>query len=396
MTIDVYMFTLLVFIAVLATLVISHEFGHFFVARKNGIRVEEFGFGFPPRICGVRRITENGKKRWQWVWGHPKTEGQSELPTLYSFNIIPLGGFVKIKGENAQDDSANDPDSFVTKKTWQKAAVLVAGVGMNILVAFLLLSGGYMIGLPEAVGDNPAELQNVSLQIVDVLPGKPAATAGIMPGDAIVQVGTIVNPSLTQFQEYVHSHKEVVIDVQVKHDGQIIAKQIKPELMTETGQAGIGVGLAAIGIAKYPWYKALYYGMLSTSFYLKAIIISFYDLITGLFTGKGVGEAVSGPVGVAVMTGQVARLGIIYLMQFTALLSLNLAVLNILPIPALDGGRLFFILLKKIIRKPITPRVEQTIHLVGFVFLMILVITVTIKDIGTFGGSIVQWFKHLI
>lgn len=390
------MFTLFIFIAVLATLVISHEFGHFFVARKNGIRVEEFGFGFPPRICGVRRITENGKKRWQWVWGHPKTEGQTELPTLYSFNIIPLGGFVKIKGENAAEDGADAPDSFASKKVWQKAAVLVAGVGMNVVVAWALLSVGYMIGLPEIVGEGTTNLQNVSLQIIDVLPGKPAANAGAAAGDVVMRVDSIDKPTLSQFQEYVRSHKDVEITVELKRDGQTVIKQIKPELMSETGQAGIGVGLAPIGLAKYPWYKAFYYGMLSTGFYLKAIVISFFTLIVGLFTGSGVGEAVSGPVGVAVMTGEVARLGIIYLMQFTAMLSLNLAVLNILPIPALDGGRLFFILLKKVIRQPITPRVEQTIHFVGFVLLMVLVITVTVKDIGTFGGGIMQWFRDII
>ncbi len=390
------MFTLFIFIAVLATLVISHEFGHFFVARKNGIRVEEFGFGFPPRICGVRRITENGKKRWQWVWGHPKTEGQAELPTLYSFNIIPLGGFVKIKGENAAENGADAPDSFATKKVWQKAAVLVAGVAMNVLVAWALLSAGYIIGLPELAAEGANNLQNVSLHVIDVLPGKPAANAGILGGDVIERVDGITKPTLTQFQEYVRSRKDAEITVELNRDGQTIIKQIKPALMSETGQAGIGVGLAPVGLSKYPWYKAIYYGMLSTGLYLKAIIISFGMLIVGLFTGNGVGEAVSGPVGVAVMTGEVARLGIIYLMQFTAMLSLNLAVLNILPIPALDGGRLFFILLKKIIRRPITPRFEQTAHFIGFLLLMVLVITVTVKDIGTFGGIIVQWFRNLI
>ena len=135
--------------------------------------------------------------------------------------------------------------------------------------------------------------------------------------------------------------------------------------------------------------------MAATGFYLKEIIIAFALLIKGIFTGSGVGEAVSGPVGVAVLTGQVARLGIVYLIQFTALLSLNLAVLNILPIPALDGGRLFFVLLGKITRRSLTPRLEQTIHAIGFVLLMLLVVVVTVKDVGVFKDSITNWLQNV-
>lgn len=389
------MFTLFIFISVLAILVLSHEFGHFIVARKNGIRVEEFGFGFPPRVFGVRRYKEGGKTRWEWVWGHPKNEREGgEKPTLYSFNIIPLGGFVRIKGENAAEAGANDPDSFASKKTWQKAFVLVAGVLMNIIVAAILLSAGYMIGMPEVAVEGK-QLAGQSLQIVDVLEGKPAALAGIMPGDRVIKVDELVNPRLTEFQTYIQSNPKKEITVVINRKGEEVVKKMIPEFLSESGKAGVGIALAEVGLAKYPWYKAIYHGVVSTGIYLKEILFAFGTLLGGLFTGAGVGEAVSGPVGVAVLTGQVARLGIIYLLQFTALLSLNLAVLNILPIPALDGGRLFFVLLSKVIRRPITPRVEQTIHAAGFLLLMLLVVVVTVKDIGMFKDSFASWWNNI-
>jgi len=388
------MFTLFIFIAVLAILVLSHEFGHFIVARKNGIRVDEFGFGFPPRILGVRRYKENSRSRWKFVWGHPKDEMTGVKPTLYSFNLIPLGGFVRIKGENATEPGADDADSFLTKKVWQKASVLVAGVFMNILVAAVLLSVGYMVGLPETA-DSGRSLVNQSLHIVQVLPGKPADQAGFIIGDLVLQVGELSNPRLTQFQEYVYNHQDQEITVVLERNDEQIIQKITPRFMDETGQAGIGVAMAEIGLAKYPWYKAIYHGVAATGFYLKEIIIAFALLIKGIFTGSGVGEAVSGPVGVAVLTGQVARLGIVYLIQFTALLSLNLAVLNILPIPALDGGRLFFVLLGKITRRSLTPRLEQTIHAIGFVLLMLLVVVVTVKDVGVFKDSITNWLQNV-
>ena len=151
-----------------------------------------------------------------------------------------------------------------------------------------------------------------------------------------------------------------------------------------------------VGLVSYPWYKAIYYGFLMTGFYLKEIVVAFYYLIAGLFVGQGAGEALSGPVGIAVMTGQVARLGFSYLLNFTALLSLNLAVINILPIPALDGGRLLFLLISKIKRKPIAQRYEQMAHGLGFTVLMFLVVLITIKDLGHFKGFFIDWWNKLI
>lgn len=373
--------TISIFIVVLAILVLSHEFGHFIVARKNGITVEEFGFGFPPRLVGLQRVESDSGRHWQIIW-HKKQLAETvshHTGTLYSINLIPLGGFVRIKGENAVDEDAHERDSFATKKTWQKALVLVAGVVMNIVLAAILLSIGYMIGMPS-VGDNgPGKLE--VLQVID---GKPAATAGIQVGDAILKVDALDSPTIAQFQQYVNDHKNDELSVTVEHAGQQTIKKIRPAVYADTGKSGIGVALATVGTIRYPWYRAIIEGCRSTGEYLVLIVLGFWQLLVGLFRGAGVGGAISGPVGVAVMTGEAAKLGLSYLLQFTALLSLNLAVLNILPVPSLDGGRLVFVFVNKLFRRGISPRVEQIIHTVGFVLLMALVVVVTVRDVSMF------------
>lgn len=402
------MLTLIIFIAVLAVLVLSHEWGHFIAARKNGIKVDEFGFGFPPRICGIQRLVKTDSigtilyKRWKIVWGgkdpeYSEEEKQYTPGTLYSINLIPLGGFVKIKGEDAVSNEANDPDSFANKKAWQKALVLTAGVGMNIIVAAVFIIIGYIVGFPQ----NISELKNVEdvsgrrIEILQVLPEKPAEAAGLKSGDEIIEVGSIKQPRFNEFQTYVDTHRNEAISLTVKRGEELITKTIQPIVYEDTQKAGIGVGIVEVGTVRYSWYKAIYKGIVTTFIYLKEIMVGFYLLIKGLFSGSGVGDAVSGPVGVAVMTGQIAKMGWVYLLQFMALLSLNLAVLNILPIPALDGGRLLFVIISKIIRRPVTPRYERLTHAIGFALLMLLVVVVTIKDVGHFRGVFVNFFQRI-
>ena len=392
------MFTLLIFIAVLAVLVLTHEFGHFIVARKNGIKVEEFGFGFPPRLVGIHKV--GGK--WRVVWGNKKVQhevAESEhLPgTVYSINWLPLGGFVKIKGEDAADENAKDPDSFASKKAWQKASVLVAGVLMNVITATVLLSIGFMIGSPTASDGSDADKpQNRELQVVEVLSGKPAEAAGVKPEDAIVKIDSIENPTLKDFQAYTNSHRDQEIAITIKRGEELITKTMKPIVYEETGRAGIGVELVEIGFIKYPWHQAIYQGIISTGTELKRVAMGFGFLIKAIFTDDKAAGGVSGPVGVAIITGKFARLGFRYLLKLTALLSLNLALLNILPIPALDGGRLLFVVIGKIIRRPVTPRVEQFVHMIGFLLLMALVVAVTVNDIWMFKDTIVQFFSRML
>lgn len=402
------MLTFLIFLAVLAVLVLSHEFGHFIVARASGMKVYEFGFGFPPTILGVQWQKDvNGKKKLKLIWGKGKKiteydeldglpkENETEGGTVYSLNLIPLGGFVQIKGENGDESGA---DSFGAQKAWKRALTLFAGVGMNVVLAFALLTGGLMMGLPQATDGLPAgvTVKDRHLEIIETLAGKPAAEAGLQAGDIVLALDALQNPSVAAMQDYVNTHKDQNISVTVKRDGNIIEKKIHPFVYADTGKGGLGVSLVEAGLVSYPWYKAIYYGFLMTGFYLKEIVVSFYYLIAGLFAGQPAGEALSGPVGIAVMTGQVARLGFSYLLNFMALLSLNLAVINILPIPALDGGRLLFLLINRIKRKPLAQKYEQLAHSVGFVVLMFLVVVITAKDLGHFKGFFIDLWKELI
>ncbi|KKQ40802.1 MAG: Membrane-associated zinc metalloprotease [Candidatus Magasanikbacteria bacterium GW2011_GWA2_37_8] len=387
------MFTLITFIIVLALLVFSHEFGHFIVARKNGIKVEEFGFGFPPRLFGVQYKPE--QKKFIWIFGNRDlTEEEKADDTVYSFNLVPLGGFVKIKGEDGEAPLA--PDSFGSKPAWRRASVLAAGVAMNIILAAVLLSVGFIIGMPQVVDDGAVvAVRDRHLTIIQVLPDTPAKVAGLESGDKIIQIGELNNPEVTAMQDYINSNKDQTLSITVKRGEEEIKKEIKPVIYPDTGKAGIGVAIATVGLVKYPWYQAIYEGIKATGWYLKEIIVAFYGLISALVVGKGVSSAVSGPVGIATMTGEVARLGWSYLLQFTAMLSLNLAVLNILPIPALDGGRLLFLVIGKIRRRPISTKVEQVIHSVGFMLLMLLVVIITVKDLRVFEGAFFHFINRL-
>ncbi|MBU0545829.1 RIP metalloprotease RseP [Patescibacteria group bacterium] len=431
------MITLIIFIAILAILVLSHEFGHFIVARKNGIKVDEFGFGFPPRILGIQffkeikleKIAEQEKievetkeeagvlketvtdtiheidkvtqsRKWRIVWGNKaveklREENAGREGTIYSLNWIPLGGFVRIKGEDGEN--AQDPDSFGSKKPWQRALVLVAGVAMNILLAAVLLSVGYMVGLPQMTDQLSSEtkVKDRRVEIMQVIPGKPAEQAGLEAGDVVVKLNNLENPRLKEMQKYVDDHRDEKISVTVRRENEMITKSIQPVVYEETGKGGLGVAIAEVGMVSYPWYQAIYYGFLTSFLYLKEIIVAFALFIKGLFEGAGVGGEVTGPVGIAVMTGRVARLGFAYLVQFTAVLSLNLAIINILPIPALDGGRLLFLLIAKIRGKENNKNVEQLVHTIGFALLLLLIVAVTFHDLRAFGGVFTNAFKKI-
>jgi len=376
------MFTLIIFFLVLGIIVLFHEFGHFITAKKSGMATPEFGFGFPPRIFGLQKT----KSGWRFIRGNRElNEEDLKYGTVYSLNWLPFGGFVKIKGEEGNDESS---DSFVAAKFGNKILVTVAGVLMNIVLAVLLLSVGYLIGLPESVEGLPknAKIENKHLEIVQVLKNKPADAAEIKTGDVILEVGGIKEPTVTQMQNYIDSNRTQEIKIVLKRKNEILEKSVKPIVYEDTGKGGIGVGLSEVAIVKYPWYLALWEGFLSTMLYLKAIFVTFFLLVKGLFTGSAgvAAESVSGPVGIAVMTGQVARLGFAYLLQFTALLSLNLAVLNILPLPALDGGRLIFLIIGKITGKQRGLKYEQIAHSLGFLVLIGLVIFVSFKDVLSF------------
>ncbi len=349
--------SVIIFIVVLAILVLVHEFGHFWVAKKSGMKVDEFGFGFPPRLFGIKR-------------------GE----TLYSINLLPLGGFVKIVGENNEESS--DPRSFVNKTFFQRFATLFAGVFMNFILASLLLAIGFVIGLPTVVPEGQevpryAHISNPSVSILLVDPSSPASDAGLKEGDAIKKVdGQDVN-DVEQFITYVRSKpgENIALDVTRGNDALSMSVYSRPN--PPEGAGPIGISLGDVGKITYPWWYAPIVGVASAWRITVLTVQSFGQLI---FHGKGL-ESLGGPVKIAAMTGQVTKLGIEYLIQFAAFLSINLAVLNIVPFPALDGGRILFLFIEKIRGKKNNPSIEQWANVIGFALLILLIVWITVRDV---------------
>ena len=371
--------TIIAFIAVLSILVFAHELGHFWTARRFGTKCEEFGFGYPPRACGFYK---NNQQKWVWLWGKKEVSDASD--TIYSINWIPVGGFVKIKGENGEGKT--DVNSFAHKKIWQRALILSAGVIMNVILAGVLFSLGMMLGMPQMLDTVPkqATVSQPQIQIVQVLDKAPAS-GQLKMGDIIMSVDNQVFIKNQELIDYTASKVDQPIAYVIKRGGKEQTIVVTPHIIPETGKGGIGVAIAEVGIVKYPWYAALWYGFKTAIIMLWAIVLGLYELIKSLFTDQSLAGQVAGPVGIAALTGQMAHMGFVYLLNFTAILSLNLALINFLPLPALDGGRLLFLVIEKIKGKPVKQTTEALVHNIGFILLMLLVLIVTFKDVANLG-----------
>ncbi|MEK7203284.1 MAG: RIP metalloprotease RseP [Patescibacteria group bacterium] len=391
--------TIITFILVLSFLVFVHEIGHFFVAKKFKVKVEEFGLGFPPRVFGLQvwKEPEFSAKKWRLIKGSKDiTEADQKFGTVYSLNWLPLGGFVKIKGENGEGQE--DKESFISRPIWQRFLILSAGVTMNIVMAMIIIIIGFMIGLPQALEDvgQQALITDRKIQIVQVLKDSPAAKAELKIGDVIMSINNQQFDNYNSLQKYVADRPGEKLNYTLKRGKAEITSLIIPEIRKETNQAGVGIAIVETGTVKYPWYLAIWHGIKTTFILMWMIIVAFYELIKGLIFGHGLSVELAGPVGVATLTGEVARMGFVYLMQFVALLSINLAIINFLPFPALDGGRVLFLIIEKFKGSPIKRELENVIHNIGFAFLMLLVFVITYKDIAKFSDKFKIIWEKLI
>lgn len=363
--------TILIFLIVLSLLVFVHELGHFVMAKRAGMKVYEFGFGFPPRLIGLQK--QDGK--WKIV-GRRANNDQ----TVYSINAIPLGGFVKIMGEDS--DVEDDPKSFTKKSFWARLSTLAAGVIMNVIFAWLLLSVGYAVGLPVAVQDisnlpQNAQFTDQQVAIIEILPGSPAEQAGLLSSDLIQSIDGKTFANITDLQQYIREHRGQDMNFVVKRINE--DKQIKVHALNEPKDGGlVGIGLAIYGKLKFSPPSALIQGAQTTYHQFIGIVKGLYGLFT---SGEGV-KSLGGPVKIAQLTGQVADLGIIPLLQFSAFLSLNLAILNTLPFPALDGGRMLFLIIEKLRGRKNNPLIEQYANAIGFFVLLLLMAVITARDLS--------------
>ncbi len=361
--------TVIIFIIVLAVLILVHELGHFLVAKKSGIRVDEFGLGFPPRLVS-KKIGE----------------------TTYSLNAIPFGGFVKIFGENPDQQSISGPDqnrSFAKKNRGIQSAVLVAGITFNIIFAWILISIGFMSGLPSSVTtSNINDVKDTTLVVLNVMADSPAKLKGLMAGDSILFIGdetaSVDNNEMTVegFQNFVGSRAGNQLSLVYKRgDENPVTIYITPSETIIEDRGAIGVNIDMVGTLKLPIHKALYEGGKLTIDLVKAVSIGIASFIFDAFSGQADFSEVSGPIGIAGLVGAASELGFIYLLSFTAFISINLAILNLLPFPALDGGRLLIVGIEAIRRKAISPKIVNGLNATGFVLLIILMVVVTYKDI---------------
>lgn len=374
--------SIIIFVIVLLVLVLVHESGHFFTAKSFGIRVDEFGFGFPPKLFG-------------------KKFGETE----YTVNLLPLGGFVKIFGESVDEadfveigslDKDATPEkielarrNMANKPKWQQAMVLVAGIIANFLLAWLLFSFGFMVGLPTSLGSEIAgqKLSNVSLVVTSVKTASPAEKAGLKIGDKItsVQMGnnytTYVSPDTVISVVTGSGGKEVDIGYTRGKNPEINIAKIIPAVDPVDGKEKIGISMDQIGTAKLPIFAALWQGMRLDWTMTKGTVVGLYTLVKEGIHGKGSLDSVTGPVGMVGIVGDAYKFGFVYLMSFAALISINLAIINLLPFPALDGGRLLFLLIEKIKGSRINPKVANTINAIGFYILIILMLVITYHDV---------------
>ncbi len=381
--------TIIAFIVILGVLIMAHELGHFVTARIFKTRVYEFGFGFPPRVVGVYK-DKDGKRKW--VWGK-KFKADQASNTVYSLNLIPVGGFVQIKGENATE--IKEPDSFGAKKIWQRAIMLSAGVFMNVILCAVLLAICFNIGAPtilDKVAQGYAkDIKDEKIQIISVNKDSPAELAGLQINDALLSLDGNAISEVEEVQKYIAMRENQVVELEVLRNNKIIKAIAAPQILDTSNKIPvIGIGLVKTGIVSYPWYSSIWLGIQGTYNLLIALFVALAGIIKSIFTTGEMTVELAGPIGIAVFTGQMVNLGIVYVLQFAALLSLNLALINFLPFPALDGGRVVFLIIEKIRGQEINQKIENIVHTVGFAVLMILIIFITYKDLTRWGGKIID------
>lgn len=358
--------TVLIALFSIIVLLVLHEFGHFIIAKRFGVKVDEFGVGYPPRLFA-------------------KKFGE----TVYSLNLLPFGAFVKIPGEEGEEATVEDYHSFGKKPIWQRASILLGGVVSFWLVAIILLSIVFSLGVPQAISDEEAgPLVNPQVQILSVAANSPAQAAGIQRGDAIqkIMVGEEVFEiqTIKEVQEVIEVYKGKEITLIIQRGKEVLEMSLTPRVGPPAGEGAMGVALVRTAEKTYPLWQAPLKGAEATWQLTQAIIVGWAKILGSLVQGEGLPKGVQlvGPIGIGSLLTQAAQVGVSYFLQFVAMLAVYLAIFNVLPIPALDGGKLLFLAIEKVKGRPINHKIEQKITTAFFAILILLMVWVTIRDIS--------------
>lgn len=335
---------IIISLLVLSLLICVHELGHFTVAKLVGIKVDEFSIGFGPRLLGIK-------------------PGDG---TAYSLRLLPLGGYVKMAGMEPDD---NRPNGFNKKGLGQRLAVIVAGSATNFLTAVLLFIIIFcFIGIPVASNANV---------IGEVIPGSPADRAGLQPGDRIVMVDDQATRDWSSIASLIHNSMGATTQLQIERSGRHSRVELTPEYepQLKIWQIGIRQG---VNWQKQGFGKAVALGLSQTVEFSRSILAGLLGMITGAIPARDI----AGPIGITQMIGDAVRSGMAYLLSFMAVLGINLAIVNMLPIPALDGSRLIFLLIEWLRGRPVDPAKENIVHMVGFALLMVLFLLISYNDLA--------------
>lgn len=346
--------TILIAFFSLIALIVIHEFGHFILAKKFGTKVEEFGIGYPPRLFG-KRIGE----------------------TIYSLNLLPFGAFVKIYGE---EGGVENYRSFIGKPMWQRISIVLGGVVSFWIVSAILLSMVAGVwGLPTVVSDQDNHnLVDPKVQIVQIAVDSPAKEAGLMVGDVIVGFEKI-----QEVKDFIGIHQGEEMVLTIKRGTEVLDKEVVPRVSPPEGEGAVGIGLTRIALRPYPWYEAPLQGIIACGKLT-------YNIVGGWVLGlksalgltqlpEGMKMEMMGPLGIFDLLREYFELGINYFLFLISLIAVALALANLLPIPALDGGKLIFLIIESVRGKPINYKLEQKITSAFFVVLIILMIFITVK-----------------
>jgi len=341
---------------VFSLLVFVHELGHFLMAKWRKVAVEEFGFGLPPRL-----------------WGK-KFRG-----TMYSLNFIPLGGFVKLKGEDPEVAGFGDANSFSVKSKKSRTAIIIAGVLGNLALAWLIFSLLFAVGNPSVSG---------KVTIEEVYAGSPAEGVGLQKGDVVLAIDEQKVKTTEELILAVEQKAGRVVKLEIDRKGLALQMAVVPRVEPPEDEGPLGVSIALtdpqVSLTTYPFWQAPGYALLEVGKILKSMFLGFGAMLGRLFTRGEIPTEVTGVVGIKAMTDVAASMGERFFLQFMALLNLNLFLFNLLPLPALDGGRLLFVGFEAVLKRKLNPKIEKLANNLGLAFLLLLSALVTIKDIATF------------